>query len=296
VYASELLLRTCRRRAATCRVGRHEQAARAAAGELGRQGARHATTSRASHASRPRRALPRASHAGEPCEQAAEPGEAAHRAEATRGHGRTPAARAGLRTAPKPRRGHGRAQDAGAGVATGKNGESGRGSRARAARRAKNARAGADRGRGGGGCTGRRGAAPGATAELQPPWPSRAIQPNRAGANRERARADRATTGRAELGQDEETRASDRARRGRAASPRHGRAQGRAMAGTYAAPSVTRSGTERKRDGEKGAGRAHLEERRRRFSCGRAMGEERGVGGAICAREREEREFVGERR
>jgi hypothetical protein len=35
------------------------------------------------------------------------------------------------------------------------------------------------------------------------------------------------------------------------------------MAGTYAAPSMTRSGTERKRDGEKGAGRAHLEERRR---------------------------------
>jgi hypothetical protein len=36
------------------------------------------------------------------------------------------------------------------------------------------------------------------------------------------------------------------------------------MAGTYAVPSVTRSGTKRKRDGEKGAGRAHLEERRRR--------------------------------
>jgi hypothetical protein len=33
------------------------------------------------------------------------------------------------------------------------------------------------------------------------------------------------------------------------------------MAGTYAVPSVTRSGTERKRDGEKGVGRAHLEER-----------------------------------
>jgi hypothetical protein len=150
----------------------------------------------------------------------------------------------------------GLAQDAGAGVATGKNGESGRGSRARAARRVKNARTGADRGRGG--CTGRQGPAPGATVELRPPWPSRAIRPNRARANRGRARGDRATTG-AELGQDEETRAPDRA-----ASPRHGRAQGRAMAGTYAAPSVTRSGTERKRDGEKGAGRAHLEERRRR--------------------------------
>jgi hypothetical protein len=36
------------------------------------------------------------------------------------------------------------------------------------------------------------------------------------------------------------------------------------MAGTYAVPSVTRSGTERKRDGEKGVGRAHLEERWRR--------------------------------
>jgi hypothetical protein len=122
-HASELLLRTRRGRAVTRRAGRHEQAVRAAASELGRQGARHAATSRASHASRPRRALQRASHAGEPREQAAEPGGAAHRAEAAAGprprasseggpaqdagdragcHSRTPAAMA------EPRRSHGR--------------------------------------------------------------------------------------------------------------------------------------------------------------------------------------------
>jgi hypothetical protein len=231
VYASELLLRTCRRRAATCRVGRHEQAARAAAGELGRQGARHATTSRASHASRPRRALPRASHAGEPCEQAAEPGEAAHRAEATRGHGRTPAARAGLRTAPKPRRGHGRAQDAGAGVATGKNGESGRGSRARAARRVKNARTGADRGRGGGalhrtpgGRAGRHGRAPTAMAEPRYPAEPRRGQP-RAGARGPRHDGAR----RAGAGRGDTSVGPSQARTSRVAAPwprartRHGR-------------------------------------------------------------------------
>jgi hypothetical protein len=102
-----------------------------------------------------------------------------------------------------------------------------------------------------------------------------------------------------------------RCARGRVATPRPGAgraegAGGRAAhrhAATSAAPSAPGSGTEGERDGEKGAGRAHLEGRRRRgqvrgrrFSCGRAMEEEGGVGGAICAREREEREFVGERR
>jgi hypothetical protein len=78
-------MRTRSGRATTRRSGRHEQAARAAAGELGRQGVFHAATSRASHASRPCRALSRASHADEPHEQAAEPDGAAHHAEATAG-------------------------------------------------------------------------------------------------------------------------------------------------------------------------------------------------------------------
>jgi hypothetical protein len=78
--------------------GRHEQVARAVASELGRQGARHAATSRASHTSKPRRAGLRT---------ASKP---------RRGHGRAPAARAGLRRtlgtrrAPRPSSGcHGRA-------------------------------------------------------------------------------------------------------------------------------------------------------------------------------------------
>jgi hypothetical protein len=109
-----------------------------------------------------------------------------------------------------------------------------------------------------------------------------------------------------------------RGRAGHDAPPRQGRAQaatgagraggagGRAArchAATSAAPSAPRSGTKGGRDGEKGAGRAHLKGRRRRgqvrgrrFSCDRAMDEEGGIGGAICAREREEREFEGERR
>jgi hypothetical protein len=95
-HVSELLLRTCRMQDATRRVGLHEQAARADAGELGRQGVRHATTSRASRASRP-------------------------------------PSRAGLRTAPKPRRGHGRAPAARAGLRRTPGGRAGRHGQAPAA-------------------------------------------------------------------------------------------------------------------------------------------------------------------
>jgi hypothetical protein len=90
------LLRTHRRRAATRRAGRHEQAARAAASELGRQGVRHTATSRASHESKPRRALPRASRASRPSSRTG-----LHTAlKPWRGHGRALVARAGLRRTP----------------------------------------------------------------------------------------------------------------------------------------------------------------------------------------------------
>jgi hypothetical protein len=285
-HASELLLRTCRRRAATRRAGRHEQAARAATDELGRQGARHATTSRASHASRP------PSRAG--LRTAPKP---------RRGHDRMPAARAGLHTAPKPRQGHGRAAAARAGLRRtpgrgsrrGRTTSRGGGSRARAARRAKNARAGADRGRGG--CAGCQGAAPGATAELRPPWPSRAIRPNRAGANRGQARGPR----RAGAGQGDAGAGPSRARTSRVATPwprarpRHGRDVRRAERDEVENEEEKGRG-ERSGTGSPRGATATRPGAGRRFSCGQAMGEERGVGGAICAREREEREFVGERR
>jgi hypothetical protein len=161
VHVSELLLRTRHGRAATRRAGRHEQAARAAASELGRQGARHTATSWASHASRTRGPLPRASHAGEP------------------------PSRAGLHTAPKPRRATAARQQPGrgcaprrnrggamatpsghGGVATGKNDELERGR----APREEHPR----RGRPRAGVLRRTpGIAPDATAELRPPWPSR---------------------------------------------------------------------------------------------------------------------------
>jgi hypothetical protein len=92
-----------------------------------------------------------------------------------------PLSRAGLRTAPKPRRGHGRALAARAGL-----------------RRTP-------------------GIAPDATAELRPPWPSRAVVTGgRAGIAPRQARA---AAPRPDAG-----RAGGR----RAAPPRHGRAQGRA--------------------------------------------------------------------
>jgi hypothetical protein len=87
-------------------------------------------------------------------------------------------------------------------------------------------------------------------------------------------RGDRATTGAPSWGR---TRGRGRRTESGADEPRR-----RAMAGTYAAPSVTRSGTKRKRDGEKGAGRAHLEERRRR---GQVQGGGSPVGGRWGKRE-----------
>jgi hypothetical protein len=156
-HASEVLLRTHRGRDATCREGRHEQAAWVAASELGRQGARHAATSRASHASKPRRA--------------------------------------GLRTVPKPRRGHGRAPVARAGLCR------------------------------------TPGTAPSATAELRPPWQSRAevtggraTPPRRAGP----------AQGHAEPRAGEPRRHSEQG--GRKATPSRGRAGHATTAGRPGAP------------------------------------------------------------
>jgi hypothetical protein len=81
-----------------------------------------------------------------------------------------------------------------------------------------------------GGCAGHRGAAPGATAELRPPWPSRAIRPNRAGANHGRGATPswgrtRGRGRRTELGADEPRR---RAMAARKATPWPGRTPCRA--------------------------------------------------------------------
>jgi hypothetical protein len=252
--------------------GRHEQSARAAASELGRPGARHAATSRPSHANKPCRA-------GRGAMAELQPPRPSWGAGELRRHGRaggrraTPPRQAGGRRATPPRQAGGRraapprqaARKAGAGPTTD----------GQAATAARNAEPGLRRERRAGRTGGRwRARQPYGRGEGE----ASAQGPRPHGRAPEAGRAEAAPRGLAALGAGRGERTPGRPRAGRAPSrhaARDGKNRGRGPGLEHAA----RDGEEeRGRRGREGGrrGRAHLDDR-----CGGDLARARGKKGEL---------------